>query len=81
MDDLKINIIIRALFFGIGTVVAYSLVKWAKGYVDAKRKQSILEIDIQSRTIHDNVSKLSDDELIKSANDRAKGAGNNSSEE
>lgn len=73
MTDLNINTIVSSLFFGVGTVLAYVLIKWVKGLLDAKSREKLMEIDLQRRVISDNLDKLSDDDILARANERNRG--------
>ena len=70
MSELAIERLIQAFFFGVGAVVAITCVNWIRGLLNAKQKASILEINLESKSIADAVGKLVDDELIKRANER-----------
>lgn len=64
--------LIKAFFVGVGLMVTWIWIDWFRSLLNAKKKAEVLEIDLMLREIRERNSKLSDDELLKRANQRPK---------
>lgn len=74
---MSIQTIFSIAFLGGGLITTFALWKYLQGLLDAKKRAKLLEIDLERRSINNNISNLSDEELLKRANARADSEGDN----